>query len=64
MDIEIEKLNQQYLNPTAEKTKWACVLELAQLIPESQYQWLFHASQKAGWPIHIIRVLARVHGHS
>ncbi|CAB4130153.1 hypothetical protein UFOVP116_296 [uncultured Caudovirales phage] len=59
----IEQLNQQYCEPQKEKTPWACVVELAALIPEADLARLFREHQTSGWPMPIVRSMARLYSH-
>lgn len=56
-------LNEQYCKNAAEKTQWACVIELASLVPESSFKDLFYSQQSLGWPMPIIRALARMYNY-
>ena len=63
MTSQIITLNDQYCSNTAEKTQWACVVELASLLPEESLAKLFLSQQRLGWPMPIVRALAKMYSY-
>ena len=63
MNTRMVTLNEEYCKNSNDKTSWTCVIELAKLLPESELHELFYKQQRSGWPLPIVRALARMYSY-